>query len=185
MGILMVVKIPTPLSSFSSSECVFASRQSFQKFSELYAPMISGYGTAGFWNSVVLQASHVNEGIKHLVIAASNIASRQLSSFQCNNVSFLRHYGHALKVLGSADQDVFMIVVACILLALCDELQDRGNSAQWHIRAGQRILAASNITTLQGLGGSAALDEVFSTLSCLTLPRPIIRWGFPLTEAGF
>jgi hypothetical protein len=31
-----------------TSECVFLSRRSFHMFNELYAPMISGYGTAGF-----------------------------------------------------------------------------------------------------------------------------------------
>lgn len=185
MGTLMVIAIPTPQVSLARPDCMFRSRESFQRFNELYAPMLSGYGTAGFWNSVVLQASNENEGIKHLVIAASNIACRQLSSLQSNNIAFLSHYGRALKVLGGAHQDVVVVAVACILFALCDELQDRSSSAQRHIQAGQRMLAARDGSALRAWEGSTALNEILSTLSCLNMPRPVIRWGFPLTEAGF
>ncbi|RSL40834.1 hypothetical protein CEP54_016002 [Fusarium duplospermum] len=93
------------------------------------------YGTEGFWGMVVLQASHVDESIKHLVIAAANLSSS-------NNVPFLAHYSRALQILSrSRNVDVIIILIACVLLSVCDELQNRGDSARRHILAGERILA--------------------------------------------
>jgi hypothetical protein len=138
--------------------------------------MLSGYGTAGFWNMVVLQASNINESIKHLVIAASNLQVLPYSSvLQGNNIAFLTHYGRALKLL-CLDQcsDPVTILIACILLALCDELQGRVQNAQQHIQAGQRILATDRGLQSNPWTGSVALNEIMSTFSRLSTPRPII-----------
>ena len=169
-----------------TSECVFMSRRSFHMFNELYAPMICGYGTAGFWMSVVPQASQVHESIKHLVIAASNATCRQLSGLDCPSVAFLTHYGRALGLLGNAPQDVITIAISCVLIAFCEELHDRRSEAQRHIQAGQRMLAAQSQdgSALASWTGTTTLDEIVSTLSCLSSPRRIIRWGLPLTVFG-
>ncbi|WAO94654.1 Zn(2)-C6 fungal-type domain-containing protein [Fusarium falciforme] len=156
--------------------CPARSRQSFQMFSELYAPMLSGYGTEGFWGMVVLQASHVDESIKHLVIAASNLSSS-------NNVPFLAHYSRALQILSrSQNVDVIIILIACVLLTVCDELQNRGDSAQRHILAGERILAEQDGLSLGPWRDSFVLKEIMSTFSRLCSPRPMIsRVPYPST----
>lgn len=170
-----------------TSECVFMSRRSFHMFNELYAPMICGYGTAGFWTSVVPQASQVHESIKHLVIAASNATCRQLSGLDCHSVAFLTHYGRALKLLGDARQDVVTVAISCVLIAFCEELHDRRSEAQRHIQAGQRMLSAEsqNGSALASWRGTTTLDEIASTLACLSSPKRIIRWGLPLTVSGY
>ncbi|EEU34044.1 uncharacterized protein NECHADRAFT_85498 [Fusarium vanettenii 77-13-4] len=156
--------------------CPAKSRQSFQMFSELYAPMLSSYGTDGFWTMVVLQASYVDESIKHLVIAASNLSSS-------NNVPFLAHYSRALQILSrSQNVDVIIILVACVLLTVCDDLQNRGDSARRHISAGERILAEQNGLSLGPWKDSFVLKEIMATFSRLCSPRPMIsRVTYPPT----
>ncbi|EED22925.1 hypothetical protein TSTA_063990 [Talaromyces stipitatus ATCC 10500] len=172
--------------------CQVRSRMSYHLFVELYTPLLSDYGTAWFWNSLVLQASVCDESIKHLVIAASSLRtssspSRLLSSLtavesrqpetshdKITNVSFLLHHGRALQLLSCASQpSIIIILVACVLLALCAELQHRSTEAQGHIQAGLRILAAHypDITSATPLG------EIASTFARLCIPKPVMH-GF-------
>ena len=159
----------------STSGCAVRARISFQMFKDLYAPALSGYGTSGFWQTVVLQASDMSEAIKHLVLAASSLHwgpkpdSDEVQTTGGRNVPFLAHYGRALQVLGRcASSDVFVVLVACVLLAVCDDLQQNSCGAQRHIQAGQRILIAqSRAFQLSHWKHTEALGEIASTLSRL------------------
>lgn len=137
--------------------------------------MLEGYGTPGFWNGVVLQASHANEAVKHLVIAVSNIYYWEFPKLQSKDVVFLSHYLRALKVLQSARQDAVMTVIASILLALCEELQNRPSSAMLHIQAGQRILGSQTDSSLQRWTSTPVIAEIRSTLSCFVQPRFLLK----------
>lgn len=151
-----------------------------QRFRELYAPILASHGTAGFWSSVVLEACFANAGIKHLVIATANMESSQVANSQSKNFAFLSHYGKALHALRSTGQDAMMAAIACILLALCDELQNRPSSAQSHVQAGLRILSAQDEPFLRLWDQSFIMTETLSTLSCLSMPRlPHPGWPLP------
>lgn len=169
-----------PSSGNVSPRCRARSKQSMQIFREVYAPILASHGTAGFWNSVVLQACFANEGIKHLVIASVNIDYAQVANSQSTNVAFLTYYGKALRALRSTSQDAMVATIACILLALCDELQNRPGSAQSHIQAGIRILSAQDEPFLHLWDHTSIMTETLSTLSCLSMPRlPLSGWLLP------
>jgi hypothetical protein len=154
----------------------------FQVFKEIYASSLSRYGTAGFWQSVVLQASDQNGSIKHLIIAASSLPGlpghpqlfKEGQATQERNLPFLAHYGRALHLLRAcAASDVIVVLVACVLLAVCDEMQHNELGAQRHIEAGQRILATQTKESgLRQWEHTMALNEIASTLSRLCAPRP-------------
>lgn len=176
--------------------CQVRSRMSYHLFVELYTPLLSDYGTAGFWNEIVLQASAADESIKHLMIAASSLrGSSSLSSspagsssspssastisdlspgysHEKKNVSFLLHHGRALQLLSHAPQpSVTITLIACVLLAICDELQHRSTEAQVHIQAGLKILAAHYPDIC--LAGDI-LIEIASTFAKLCNPKPVM-----------
>lgn len=176
--------------------CEVRSRMSYHLFVELYTPLLSDYGTAGFWNEIVLQASAADESIKHLMIAASSLrgssspASTSSSpsststststiadlspgySHEKKNVSFLLHHGRALQLLSHTPQpSVTIILIACVLLAICDELQHRSTEAQVHIQAGLKILAAHYPDLC--LAGDI-LAEIASTFARLCNPKPVM-----------
>lgn len=134
--------------------------------------MLAGYGTEGFWNSVVLQTSFADESIKHLVIAASSLYSSTVSQGP-ENSHFLAHYGRALQKLSHVSQpNVTVILVACILFALCDEIRNQTSSAIQHILAGLRILHTQSISQVSDWRDNMTLSEITSTFSRLSSPRP-------------
>lgn len=175
--------------------CQVRSRMSYHLFVELYTPLLSDYGTPGFWGELVLQASAADESIKHLMIAASSLGGGYSSSpassttspspststiaelspgysREKKNVSFLLHHGRALQLLSRGPQpSVTIILIACVLLAICDELQHRSTEAQVHIQAGLKILAA-HYPDLCLAGDSLA--EIASTFARLCNPKPVM-----------
>lgn len=169
---------------------------SYHLFVELYTPLLSDYGTAGFWNEIVLQASAADESIKHLMIAASSLGNSSSSTTSMSsspssststststiaelspgynherkNVSFLLHHGRALQLLSHASQpSITIVLIACVLLAICDELQHRSTEAQVHIQAGLKILATHH-PDLCLAGG--IVTEIASTFARLCSPKP-------------
>lgn len=174
-GVLVVATIRPnpPLEGCSRpSQCMVKARKSYYHFTEIYAPMLAGYGTEGFWNSVVLQTSFADESIKHLVIAASSLYSSSVSQVSENSY-FLAHYGRALQKLSHVSQpNVTVILVACILLALCDEIRNQTSSAIQHIHAGLRILHTQSMSQISDWGDCMTLSEITSTFSRLSSPRP-------------
>lgn len=112
-----------------------------QYFREVCAPTLINYGSASFWNQLVLQACHTDESLKHLMIAASQLDMQIRQSTLFNNVAFHSHYGKGLRLITQAQNpDMDSILIACLLLMLCDELQQKYFSALQHLIAGRRIL---------------------------------------------
>jgi hypothetical protein len=192
IGITTIMANNNCVTASGRAACEVRSRMSYHLFVELYTPLLSDYGTAGFWNSLVLQASAADESIKHLMIAASSLRSYSSSSsvssspsstssmaelslghsHEKKNVSFLLHHGRALQLLSHAPQlSVTIVLIACVLLAICDELQHRSTEAQIHIQAGLRILAAHHPDIC--LAGDS-LAEIASTFARLCNPKPVM-----------
>lgn len=124
-------------------ECDAKARRAFQFFYEVCEPSISRHGNNATWTRMVLQASHCEESIKHLVIAASCLGLRRRSGL-CSageEFTFLFHHGKALALLSRGQwQSPSVILLACLLLVLCGQLQNRDDLAAQHAKAGKRIL---------------------------------------------
>lgn len=177
-----------------NSSCSAHARVCFRIFRELCAMALTGYGTQGFWQTVVLQASDRSAVVKHLMIAASSLRVLTGESTEVvpagqagtSNVPFLAHYGRALRLLGTSPQsDVVVVLVSCVLLAVCEELQQNDLAAQWHIEAGKRILASQQRgTSLRRGNQTIEIDEITSTFSQLSFPRPTTASVYALCMTG-
>jgi hypothetical protein len=124
-----------------SHEAVYACHY----FHEVCAPNLVNYGSASFWNCLVLQACQTDEGIKHLVIAASQLdmQTRQPTWSNGHMTSFQLHYGKGLRLMNQPRcPDAASLLIACLVLILCDELQRNHFSALQHLIAGRKIVAA-------------------------------------------
>lgn len=126
-----------------SHEAVYACHY----FHEVCAPNLVNYGSASFWNCLVLQACYTDESIKHLVIAASQLEMQtRQPSWSCSNgnkTSFQLHYGKGLRLMNQTQRpDAALLLIACLVLILCDELQQNHFSALQHVIAGRKIIAA-------------------------------------------
>lgn len=181
-ALLVVINSPGAVSSQCDREAVMA----FKFFVQFCAPGMLNYGSYYFWNERVLQACHVDESIKHLTIAASRLGKYRMFQQQqpCRQVPsdqdtvFLWHYGKALKLLSrSKNPDPGFLLMACLLLILCDEFQENSFAAIQHVIAGRKILAACRPTGLspspqRSSGSNAAaiaeLDQIFSRLELHT-----------------
>ncbi|KIW91148.1 uncharacterized protein Z519_08043 [Cladophialophora bantiana CBS 173.52] len=190
VAVLVVMNSPVP------SQCDPEASMAIRFFIQVCAPAMLNYGSYHFWNELVLQACHVDESIKHLTIAASRIGSHRLLQ-PCKPPSnkdtvFLAHYGRALKLLSrSKSPDPGFLLIACLLLVLCDEFQDNSFAAIQHLIAGRKILTAYRPTapSPQRNATIAELDQIFSALELHTselyhITRPqSMSWWSPSSRA--
>ncbi|OQV01310.1 hypothetical protein CLAIMM_06691 [Cladophialophora immunda] len=172
---MLVIDSPMP------TQCDREAVTAFRFFVQVCAPGMLNYGSHYFWNELVLQACHVDESIKHLTIAASRLGSYRLLQ-PCKPPSdkdtvFLAHYGRALKLLSrSKNPDPGFLLMACLLLVLCDEFQENSFAAIQHLIAGRKILAAyrpaaASLHRSRSTSNNAAiaeLDQIFSRLELHT-----------------
>ncbi|KAK5222109.1 hypothetical protein LTR72_006366 [Exophiala xenobiotica] len=173
--IAFVMLVPTS----NPPECHSVSRRAFQYFHQVCAPALMNYGSQFFWNQLVLQACHHDESIKHLIIAASCAGARNENdlprrvSTAPNDGShvYLFHYGRALKLLSHANSpDPGLVLMACLLLILCDELQQNSFAALQHMLAGRKILSSCSPGTQHGHGhGNELINEIAPIFSQLEL----------------
>ena len=147
----MAPKYPPPVAilvvstSSGRTECDLKSQRAFHFFREICAPVLSTRCSSTLWNSLLLQACHNDESIKHLVIATSALSfGRQFESDHSQeSLLFLVHYGRALQLLGHCQQPkTAFFLMACLLLAICDELRQNIIGAYRHVEAGKRILSS-------------------------------------------
>ncbi|KIX04777.1 uncharacterized protein Z518_05647 [Rhinocladiella mackenziei CBS 650.93] len=165
---LLVVTTET----YSSFECDRRARTAFQFFYEVCAPTLLNYGGQSFWNRLVLQACHVHLSIQHLIIAASRLGSHNGQMMDSVSATedpvFLSHYGKALKMLSQArSPDPGLVLMACLLLILCDEFQQNSFAALQHIIAGRKILAAYGAD--RSIPRNATVEEIGLLFSKLEL----------------
>ena len=153
-------------------ECEQKSRHSFHVYCHLYGPVLSIYGSSKFWNEIVPQACSCSASIKHLLIATSNLC-QQASKPQEYNIPFLIHYTKALQILSyDSRPDVSIVLIACVLLVICEQLRNREIEAQQHVLAGHKILGMQPHDRASP-GGNNVLNEIALTLSRLSSPGPL------------
>lgn len=152
-------------------ECDSKARSAFRFFCEVCAPFLADYGTHALWNSLVPQACHSDESIKHLVIATSSLRSQQPHPTLrlAQSPMFLIHYGKALRLLSQdRNLDTAIILIACILLIICDMLQQKYDNVNQHLLAGRRIIAAYH-NQRSSPRHNLAIEEITSAFSGLEL----------------
>ncbi|EXJ81981.1 hypothetical protein A1O1_08048 [Capronia coronata CBS 617.96] len=167
VALLVVMNVPAP-----TLDRDHEARTRFHFFSELCAPSLLNYGGQSFWNRLVLQAGHADEGIKHLILAASCLAYHKQGVSEpaspMDDPVFLSHYGRGLRTLAQTrNADPAVVLIACLLLILCDEFQQNRFAARQHIVAGRRILACCHHN--RSIRRSATVDEVAHIFSRLGL----------------
>ena len=87
---------------------------------------------------------HREPSIGHLVLAVSRLdrLGWRSSPEYTNDRFYLWHYSRALKLLGeSINPDLTVLLAACLLLIVCDELQQNAIAAMQHVEAGRLIIA--------------------------------------------
>ena len=158
-------------------------------FTEVTAPALINHDSHYLWNCLVLQASYQDESIKHLLVAVSALDQRQRSRGEPlqHRVVHQYHYSKALQILASCSNlDTGVILTACLLCVICDELQQNRFSALQHIIAGRNILgdycnqhsSTQYSTTVEELGPIfRRLELQTGELDQETLPLHI-RWPY-------
>lgn len=151
-------------------ECDKKAQRAFQFFYEVCAPSIPWQGHCISWSKMVLQGCHLEESIKHLVIATGSLGllqHREVASAGDESM-FLFHHGKALSLLSRArNPDPTIILMACLLFFLCGRLQNRYGLAAQHARAGKKILTSYYQERLH-VRTDPAIDEmavIFSQLA--------------------
>lgn len=107
------------------------------------APGLVNFGSYSFWNRLVLQASFQEISIKHLIIAVSTLDMQQRSHSKSpqDEPLYVLHYGKALQQLSKAQNpDISVILIACLLFIVCDDMVQNQQSALQHIFAARGIL---------------------------------------------
>ena len=146
----MAPKYPPPVAILVVStgsgrtECDLKSQRAFHFFREICAPVLSTHSSSTLWNPYSYKPCHNDESIKRLVIATSALSfDRQVESDQSQeSLLFLVHYDRALELLGHCQQpNTAFFLMACLLLAMCDELRQNIIGAYQHTEAGKRILS--------------------------------------------
>lgn len=158
-------------------ECDHKAQRAFQFFHKVCAPSTppwQGHHSVS-WNQMVLQGCHVEESIKHLVIATGSLGllqHRQVPS-ATDEFMFLFHHGKALSLLSRArNPDPTVILMACLLLVLGAQLQNRSDLAAQHARAGNKILTSYYQERLH-VQIDPAIDEMALMFSQLAVERPV------------
>lgn len=165
-------------------------RDALRYFTEVTAPALVNLDSHYLWNNLVLQISYQDESIKHLVVAASALDRRQRSRVESSQHQVVHqyHYSKALQILASCSNlDTGVVLTACLLFVICDELQQNRFSALQHIIAGRSILGdycnqhsrTQYSTAVEELGPIfRQLELQTGELDQETLPLHI-RWPFP------
>jgi hypothetical protein len=145
---------------------------SFQFFVESCVPALSNFGSRPFWSQTVLKACHHSEGIRLLTIAASQLSRQRRQGIpgDTDYLSFLSYYGRGLRSLTrlSHKPESAIILIATLLLILCDEFQNNSFGALQHLMAGRRILTSLE-DPLESASSSPTMRELGSIFAALEL----------------
>ena len=116
-------------------------------FRERTIPVLSNFATIAqeFWNSTILQASHADSAIKHMIIATASLQEASICTpGQCstNRLIFGQHYSKAVNLLTGpgANPPVETVLMSCLLFVTCENFQGSNLAGLLHIYSGLNIL---------------------------------------------
>ena len=119
------------------------------------APTISSYFETEFWDSLLLQASHVEPAVSHALVALSSLYEGHelnrthpgpinTSAAEFNARFALEQYTKAIGLLtsnNSTNQPSWQgILISCILFVWIEFLQGNADTALYHLRGGIQVL---------------------------------------------
>ena len=172
MVYLVAFRDTVPLgNAIAFSEGDTDARSKLQYFHQVSCPALVNYGSQRFWNQLVAQASHTEKSVHYLVLALTYLDyhDRTKRSAPRDDVFFLQHYTKGLALLQCPDVSVEVLLIAALLLILCDEMRNNPFAAVQHILAGRKILNAYEQGTLEGY--SSTIQEIIPIFSSLA-PYP-------------
>lgn len=121
-----------------------------QYFFHVSAPTLTNHRTSAFWNTTVLQACQQVRCIRDLAIAVASLerflrCSANADIDRNDTEVHLVYYSKALQQL-SANQDMSVILVGCLMLVLLEDLRRNPYAALVHVRAGRQLLITKHNT---------------------------------------
>ena len=116
-------------------------------FRERTIPVLSNFATIAqeFWNSTILQASHADSAIKHMIIATASLQEASMcmpGQYSTNRLNFGLHYSKAVNLLTGpgANPPVETVLMSCLLFLTCENFQGSNLAGLLHIYSGLKIL---------------------------------------------
>ncbi|KAH8601065.1 hypothetical protein B0O99DRAFT_494637, partial [Bisporella sp. PMI_857] len=142
-------------SSASQSKAKFddpLEEKTFNFFTTVTAPKLSGYFTADFWQRRVIRASSTEPSIRHAVIAIGAIHQDFISRHENYGVGqdpsvksfafrqYTKAISHLHKLMSTRTQQLDITLMSCILFICFDCISGNYDSAIIHLKAGLKIL---------------------------------------------
>ncbi|RDL40440.1 Zn2 DNA-binding protein [Venustampulla echinocandica] len=128
-------------------------RRGFHYFINQTSPELNGFFTTGFWERLVLQASHVEPSLRHTVVAIGALHEEfsqtptdgRLAQVVGGRLPFaVKQYtkaiGHLRRSLATGDHDPLTALMSCILFVCFDCLRGYYHTAMVHLKSGMKIL---------------------------------------------
>ena len=116
-------------------------------FRERTIPVLSSFAASAqdFWNSTILQASHADSALKHMVIATASLQEATActpAQYSTNRWNFGQHYSKAVNILTGpgANPPVETVLMSCLLFLTCENFQGSTMAGLLHIYSGLKIL---------------------------------------------
>lgn len=139
-GLLLAV----PMTRYLKTE---DDHRAFQQFVN-FVPMLTNFASTGLWNTYILQMSHAEVTIQHIILAVGHLLSTHASSDENGRLKerkqqmVYHHYGKALHSLTTnPNPDVNIVLLSCLIFCLFEELQGKCYPAIQHIVAGRDIIS--------------------------------------------
>lgn len=121
--------------------------RAFQQFVN-FVPRLTNFASTELWNTYILQMSHAEAAIQHIILAVGHLLSTHTPTSDetiilkdRNQQMIYYHYGKALhSLINSSDPDVNTVLMSCLIFCLFEELQRNCYPAIQHIVAGRDII---------------------------------------------
>lgn len=131
-----------------------------------FVPQLTNFASAELWHTYILQMSHAEAAIQHIILAVGYLISTHTPTF-AETVTLKRsqqmvyhHYGQALhSLINKPEPDVNIILMSCLIFCLFEELQGNCYPAIQHIVAGRDIML-KHIRTRKSSARSDALVSI-------------------------
>ena len=160
------------------------SLRSFTYFREKTSPELSAHQDQSFWNSLILQISHGQPAIKHLLTAVGSLheALEVAYSTMCNEdaqplrVYALKQQGQGIRLLKDSGGLPSEAILISSVLLICFEALQRGFSSMINtLRISFRVLRDCNEQSL-------IRDEVITVFSRVSLQASTFLEYLPVTR---
>ncbi|CAG8971586.1 hypothetical protein HYALB_00009235 [Hymenoscyphus albidus] len=125
-------------------------KRGFSYFINQTSPELNGFYANGFWDALLLQASHGEPSLRHTVIAISTLHEEFTRKREERGVAeslafalnqYTKALGHLRRSLASGKQAPLTALMSCLLFVCFDSLRGFYRTAMVHLRSGMKILA--------------------------------------------